>query len=124
LLQWAEIESRALTQQARAPDKISGKLESANEAVEVLEFALRSYPHEVALLESRKVLLELVSSVKVADLIDRAERAAFKGNEKRALSLYQDALFLAGRDDPEVRSETIEHLNREIAKLLGPSLDS
>ena len=124
LLQWAEIESRALTQQARAHDKISGKLESANEAVEVLEFALRSYPHEVALLESRKVLLELVSSVKVADLIDRAERAAFKGNEKRALSLYQDALFLAGRDDPEVRSETIEHLNREIAKLLGPSLDS
>lgn len=124
LLQWAEIESRSLTQQARAHDKISGKLESAHEAVEVLEFALRSYPHDVALLESRKVLLELVSSVKVADLIDRAERAAFKGNEKRALSLYQDALFLAGRDDPEVRSETIEHLNREIAKLRGPSLDS
>jgi hypothetical protein len=124
LLQWAEIESRSLTQQARAHDKISGKLESANEAVEVLEFALCSYPHETTLLESRKLLLELVSSVKVADLIERAERAAFKGNEKRALSLYQDALFLAGRDDPEVRGETIEHLNREIARLRGPSLDS
>jgi hypothetical protein len=124
LLQWAEIESRSLTQQARSHDKIAGKLESAHEAVEVLEFALRWYPHETALLESRKVLLELVTSVKVADLVERAERAAFKGNEKRALSLYQDALFLVSRDDPEMRSETIDHLNKEIARLRGPLLDS
>jgi hypothetical protein len=124
MLHWAEIESRSLTQQARSHDKISSKLESANEAVEVLEFALRWYPQEAALLESRKALLELVSSVKIADLVERAERAVFKGNEKRALSLYQDAMFLVGRDDPELRSEVIEHLNKEISRLHGRSLES
>jgi hypothetical protein len=116
MLQWAEIESRTLTQEARSHDKISGKLESAQAAVGVLEFALRYYPHELALIDSRNVLLELVSSVKVADLIEKADRAAFKGNEKRALNLYQDALFLVGRNQ-EVQPETIEHLNREIARL-------
>ena len=119
LLQWAEIEARTLTNEARSHDKIASKLESAQSAVGVLEFALRSYPHEPALLESRQVLLELVSSVKIADLMERAERAAFKGNEKRALSLYQDALFLVGRENPDLNSETIDHLNREIARLSG-----
>ena len=124
MLQWAEIESRSLTQEARSHDKISTKLESAQAAVGVLEFALRSYPYEPALLESRKVLVELVSSVKIADLVERAERAAFKGNEKRALSLYQDALFLVGRENPNVRPETVDHLNSEIARLRGQADES
>lgn len=124
MLQWAEIESRTLTQEARSHDKISAKLESAKSAVGVLEIALQSYPHDATLLESRKVLLEIVSSVKVADLIGKAERATFKGNEKRALSLYEDALFLARRDISIANSETIERLTDEIAKLSGRSLDS
>ena len=124
MLQWAELESRALTQEARSHDKIASKLESAQAAVGVLEFALRSYPHEPALLESRQVLLELVSSVKIADLMGRAERAAFKGNEKRALSLYQDALFLVGRDNPDIQPGTVEQLNREIERLGGETHES
>ena len=124
MLQWAEIESRALTQEARTHDKILGKLDSAQAAVGILEFALGSYPHDAALLESKKLLLELVSSVKLADLIDRAERAAFKGNEKRALSLFQDALFLAGRENPGVDAETIEYLNSEIERLRGRQIGS
>lgn len=124
MLQWAEIESRSLTQEARSHDRISSKLESAQAAVGVLEFALQSYPHEPALLDSRKVLLELVSSVKIADLIERAERAAFKGNEKRALSLYQDALFLVGRENPDIKPETVELLTKEIARLRAASDES
>jgi hypothetical protein len=117
MLQWAEIESRTLTQEAQSHDKIAAKLESAQAAVGVLEFALRFYPQEIALLDSRKVLLELISSVKIADLIEKAERAVFKGNEKRALSLYQDALFLVGRQESDIQLGTVEHLNREIARL-------
>jgi hypothetical protein len=124
LLQWAEIESRALTQEAGAHDKISGKLNSTQAALGVVDFALKSYPHEPALLDSQKVLLELVSSMKITDLVDKAERAAFKGNDKRALSLYQDALFLLRRENQNVQSETIEHLNQEIARIRGLSIDS
>lgn len=117
MLQWAEIESRALTQEASAHAKISTKLEVAQAAVGVLDLALRSYPHDATLLESRKVLHEVVSSVKVADLMEKAEKASFKGNEKRALSLYQDALFLITREDSVANDDTIERLNDEIAKL-------
>lgn len=117
LLQWAEIESRTLTQEARKQDKVAGKLGSAQAALEVVDFALRSYPHEGALVDSRKVLLTLVSSIKITDLIDRADRAAFKGSHKRALDLYQDALFLLQRDEPNLESEATAHLRDEIAKM-------
>ncbi len=117
LLQWAEIESRTLIQEATRGDRIAARLDSAQAAVGVLELALRSYPYEQALLESRGVLLELVSSVKTADLVEKAERAEFKGNHKRALSLYQDALFLQTRDHLSVERDTLEHLNDEIARL-------
>jgi len=117
MLQWAEIESRTLTQEASRRDKIGGKLESAQSALGVVEFALNAYPHEPTLLDSQKVLLELVSSIKVSDLIEKAERAAFKGNDKRAVDLYQDALFFIQRDKPGADPEVVDHLNEEIQRL-------
>src|SRR5687768_14779276 len=116
LLQWAEIESRALTQEASKRDKIADKIESAQSALGVVEFALRSYPHEPALLDSQKLLIELVTSVKVSDLVERAGKSAFKGNHDRALDLYQDALFFIKRDNPDADSEVVDHINEEIAK--------
>ena len=124
LLQWAEIESRTLTQEARKQDKIVGKLSSAQAALEVVDFALRSYPHEVTLLDSQKVLLALVSSMKISDLVERADRAAFKGNHKRALSLYQDALFVLQRDDPDAENEAVIHLEEEIGRMKRLTLEN
>ncbi|HUR98401.1 MAG TPA: hypothetical protein VMZ26_10090 [Pyrinomonadaceae bacterium] len=117
LLQWAEIESRTLTQEASKHDKVSDKLESAQSALGVVEFALRAYPYETALLDSQKVLHELVSSIKISDLLERAERSAFKGNHKRALSLYQDALFFIRRNDPQAEGGVVDHINEEIEKI-------
>jgi len=117
LLQWAELESRALTHEAAKRDKISDKLESTQAALGVVESALGAYPHDTALLDSRKVLLELVTSIKISDLVDRADRAAFKGSHKRALGLYQDALFLLQRDDPDAEGDAIDHLNEEISRI-------
>jgi len=117
MLQWAEIESRALTQDASRRDKISNKLDSAQAALSVVEFALETYPQEPNLLDSRQLLLELVSSIKVSDLVERAERAAFKGNHKRALDLYQDALFYLQRDKQDAETEVVGHLNEEIARM-------
>jgi len=89
-----------------------------------VDFALRSYPHETTLLDSQKVLLELVSSIKISDLVERADRATFKGNHKRALSLYQDALFILQHDTPDPESEAVMHLQDEIEKMRRLSIDS
>ena len=124
LLQWAEIESRALTQEARKQDKMAGKLGSAQAALDVVDFALRSYPHEPALLDSQKVLLEFVSSMKISDLVEKADRATFKGNHKRALSLYQDALFILQHNTPDPENEAVMHLQDEIAKMQRLLADS
>ncbi len=123
MLQWAELESRAHTKAAGGQSTASHKLNSAEAALGVVDFARESYPDDPTLLDSQKLLLELVASIKVADLIQRAEKAAFKGNEKRALSLYQDAMFLLQSDDPIVHRESIEHLTGEITRLQPRSSD-
>jgi hypothetical protein len=117
MLQWAEIESRTLTKDAGKRDRISDKLDSAQSALGVVEFALKSYPEEPALLDSQKVLLELVASIKVKDLMAKAERSAFKGNHQKALSLYQDALFFLQRENAQIEGELIDHINEEISRI-------
>ena len=117
MLQWAEIETRELTREASKRDKISSKLESAQAALEVVDFALKSYPEEAALLDSRYLLVELVSTIRASDLIARADRAAFKGNPKRALGLYEDALFLLQRQDPNMQRDVTVYVSEEIEKL-------
>jgi len=121
MLQWAELESRAMTKVTGAQSTVTTKLGSAESALAVVDFALESYPEDPTLLDSQKLLLELVSSIKVTELVERAERAAFKGNEKRALSLYEDALFLLQRDNPVGHRESIEQLIGEMKKLQGRS---
>ena len=121
MLHWAEIESRDFTREASKHNKIADKLVSAQAALDVVDFALRSYPEEPALIDSRHVLVELLAKIKVTDLIDRADRAAFKGNSKRALNLYQDALFILRRQEPDLTSDAATHVSEAIAKLTGPS---
>ena len=123
-LQWAEIEARTLTQEASKHAKIADKLESAQSALGVVEFALRAYPHEPALLDSQKVLVNLVSSIKISDLLEKAERSAFKGNHRRALDLYQDALFFLQRDNPGTDSDVVDHVNEQINKIQKRLIDS
>ena len=119
MLQWAEIETRELTREASKHDKIASKLDSAQAALDVVDFALRSYPEESALIDSRNVLIELLSKIQVTDLVERAGRAALKGNPKRALSLYRDALFILQTQEPDLTSEAAIHVKEEIAKLTG-----
>ena len=117
MLQWAELESRSLTQRVGPGEKNAGKLDLVQAALGVVDFALESYPQDLTLLDSRRVLLELATSMRVAELVEKAERAAFKGNEKRALDLYHDALFILQRDSPLDHADSIEHVTAEISRL-------
>jgi hypothetical protein len=119
LLQWAEIEAKTLTTEANSQGNISDRINAANNAVGVLEFALESYPAEQTLLDSRDVLREMSVSIKVGDWIEQAERAAFKGDFRDAIGLYRDALFYLGRDNiyTEDRQQAATLINAEIDRL-------
>ena len=119
MLQWAEIEARSLTQEARTLDRMSEKLETAQKALGVVDHALRSYPHESNLIDSQSVLQDFLTSIRVSHSTEKAERAFFKGNHQRAISFYQDALFDLRRFDtpnPE-REMAAGKIDLEIARI-------
>jgi hypothetical protein len=118
LFKWAEVETHGLTEAARSRPEIGERIESAQKAVHVIEQALAHYPAEPHLLESRDVLDELVVSIKVANLIERAEHAVFDNDDSEARSRYSEALYLLKGDGPkESRHRAIAHVESELAKI-------
>ncbi len=119
VLQWAEIEVRALTLEAKSRSHLSEKIEAAQKAIHVIEEALGHYPSDESLVESRKVLEELLVSIKVSNLVEQAELAAFRGEYSKARGAYRDALFFLGRD--HVRSENrvlaVQRIQHEIERI-------
>lgn len=118
-LQWAEIEARSLTNEARSRTDPDEKIEAAQNALNVIESALGSYPAEASLLDSRELLRDLVVSIKVSHWVEQAERAAFKGEYAEARGLYRDALFYLGRDNVHsaARVQAALRINAEIERI-------
>lgn len=119
LLAWASISARAITQDAQRRASLSDKVETAQRALDVIRAALKIYPEERELLDSTTAIEEFISSVKVAHWVEMAERAAFKGQYRRAIERYRDALFYASRGSltDEAQRETSERIGREIELL-------
>jgi tetratricopeptide (TPR) repeat protein len=119
LLQWAEIEARNLTSEARSRSKVSDKIESAQKALSVVDSALKFYPNELNLRDSVEALTEFIASIKMSDWIDRAERAEFKKNYKHAKKLYMDALFFLERDSVNLENRDLaaEKIRTEIERI-------
>ena len=119
LLTWARGQSRALTHEAQQRARTFDKIETATRALDCIDSALRVYPEELELRESRGVVDEFIASVKVAHWVELAERSAFKGHYRRAIDRYRDALFYLNQDvvKEEVRFAGTEKIEAEIAKL-------
>lgn len=119
LLQWAEIEAKGLTRDAKNHIAVSDKLETAQKALTIIDSALQFYPQELNLQESETALKDFIASIKVTHWIEQAERSAFKGNYKRAVSHYRDALFFLGRENIKNDEKDLiaEHINTEIEKI-------
>lgn len=116
LLTWARDSSRSLTHEAQRRARMSDKIETANRAMECLDTALKVFPSEPELNESKLAIREFIASVKVAHWVELAERSAFKGHYRRAINRYKDALFYLERESvkEEVRSTGAERIGREI----------
>ena len=67
MLRWAELETRALSNQAQSSDSVIGKRGYAQRAKVAIDFALGYYPHERALRESADVLDEVIFSLNSSD---------------------------------------------------------
>ena len=119
LLTWARTQAQLLTHEAQQRARTFDKIETATRALDCIDSALRIYPDETELNESRVAIGELIASVKVAHWVELAERSAFKGHYRRAIDRYRDALFYLNQDvvKEEVRVAGTEKIEREIEKL-------
>jgi tetratricopeptide (TPR) repeat protein len=119
LLTWARDSSRSFTHEAQQRARTAEKIEAANRALHCLDSALKFYPDEAELNESKVAVREFIGSVKVAHWVELAERAAFKGHYRRAIERYKDALFYLNREavKEEVRIPSAERIGREIELL-------
>ncbi len=116
LLAWARKETQRLTGKAQERERTSSKVETAGEALAVLDQAIERYPEEPELRDSALAVREYISSVKINHWIELAERAAFKGKHAQAVERYKDALYYLTRAEmsEEVRRETAERITAEI----------
>jgi tetratricopeptide (TPR) repeat protein len=119
LLTWAKGQSQLLTHEAQQRARTFDKIETATRAVDCLDSALRIYPEETELRESRVAIEEFIASVKVAHWVELAERSAFKGHYRRAIDRYRDALFYLNQDvvKEDVRVAGTQKIEHEIEKL-------
>jgi len=121
LLTWAKGQSQSLTHEAQQRARTFDKIEGATRALDCLDSALRIYPGEADLSESRVAIEEFIASVKVAHWVELAERSAFKGHYRRAIDRYRDALFYLNQDvvKEDVRIAGTQKIEHEIEKLKG-----
>jgi tetratricopeptide (TPR) repeat protein len=119
LLTWARESSRSLTNEAQQRARTSDKIETANRAMHCLDSALKVYPDELELDQSKLAIREFIASVKVAHWVELAERSAFKGHYRRAIERYKDALFYLNREtvSEEIRVAGAKRIAHEIELL-------
>ena len=119
MLTWAKGQSRLLTHEAQQRARTFDKIETANRALECIDSAMRIYPDEPELHESKVAIGELIASIKVAHWVELAERSAFKGHYRRAIDRYRDALFYLNQDvvKADLRAAGTQQIERKIAEL-------
>ncbi len=119
LLKWAEIETGNMNRKAMEMPAPRDKIDAAQGALGVIEFALGFYPDDRSLIDSRTALSEILVSIEVTALAEDAEREVFQGNFREARRNYRDALFLLGRDNVHNESRDIAagRIKAEIEKL-------
>jgi hypothetical protein len=122
MLKWAEIEARSLLEEAQQKTKPADKVEVAGRALGTVESVLKTYPDEQKLSDSSAAISEFIVKIRVADLVERADRAEGRGNLKQAQKLYKSALsqLSAGGDPTDAdRGLAIEKITSELERLSG-----
>jgi hypothetical protein len=119
LKSWARVKSGAIAQSAKHRTRLHDKLDVAQQALQVLETATNEYPDDAELLASERAVREFMAASKVTHWLEIAERTAFRGQRRRAIARYRDALFYVSREpmDDETREMLANRIQREIVAL-------
>ena len=126
LLNWASMESQSLVKEANIKSTVNEKLENAQRALNVLHSGIQFYPNDENLTESMQAVKNFIVSIKVSHWVEQAERSAFKGNTKRAINHYRDALFFLARENERTPEHELiaENINLAIEKLRDKSKEN
>jgi hypothetical protein len=119
LLQWAEIEARNLSNEARHNTKAAVKIAAAQKALSVVEEALQHYPDEVNLKASGDAINEFLVSVKLSNWIERADRAGFSRQLQTSTKVIYGRAFFLGRENmpTEDREHAAARINEALRKI-------
>ncbi len=119
LLDWVALESGELTKNANLMPTSGEKVTGGNRALLVLESALEFYPNEKKITDSILAINEFVSSTKVAESIENAEKAVSQQDIQMAISFYRDALFQLASEHIRIieKEDVAARINQEIDKL-------
>ena len=119
MLMWARFSSRQIVNDAQQRVRLSDKIETALRGLQVIKTAQQHFPDERELKESAAAVEEYIASARVTHWVELAERNVFRGQLKRAIHRYRDALFYLSRENirEELRLETSERIGREIEML-------
>ncbi|EIJ79175.1 hypothetical protein PB1_16499 [Bacillus methanolicus PB1] len=114
-----EIENRIEKHmdKAKLAKSVNAKINNANKALmELKEFA-KEYGYLNELLVHN--IQHFIHKVELDDLILKAEKFEFKGNNKKALEQYQEALFFLKKDDipDQKQDDLIRKLENKINSL-------
>lgn len=119
LLEWTEIESKALLGKAKDQATDSGKAETAAEALDIVEEAIEHYPDEITLIESADVIREFISAARLAGLMESAKGSEKDGDTSAALEAYESILARLSEEKitDEDRQLLVERVEEKLAKL-------
>ena len=116
------VQARTKSQNAATP---AGKLSPYNKILDKIGM-LYSEVDDVSFLEAveRGLRVEL-DGVQLRTQLEKAEKLAFKGQKKKAIDAYMDALFLITKDSIDDRSQTrqVSQIKNKIRELGGTPPD-
>lgn len=105
---------------SRMAKTLSGKVNSANKALEILRDAVNDEYVDKTMLKQTIIFIKTyINKAELEDIEVKAERYEFKENYKKALDLYQDALFFLKKDeiDDAQQKEDFKRINNKIEKM-------
>lgn len=119
MLKWAEIKAHSFTSEAGNSGRLSDKIESAQQALDAVDLAMDVYPDEPALVDSHAVLRVFLVSARIKNSIQKAERASERGNNRKAVDHYREALSDLQNCDIEFseREVMFERIQTEIGRI-------
>ena len=117
MLKWAEIEIRANIG-VTADERISKRLAGAKKALSVAITALENYPANQDLITSRTAIEHFILSMRIAEAVQRAERAELRGDFEKALDGFIEARRLMQNNPQNLESEVgLQPITERIEKI-------